>query len=489
MNIKTLLFTTSITTVFWISCTQKTDVPASIFNGSFEDGKNGWKGLGKANASITDDEYYAPVDGDHFVVLAGDEQWVQQQSKVAIESGKSYRYRVWVRSVNEKGIGARTKAQIAFLVNNEVIVTDSLNVNAPQLMGVAATLQNDDGANVWIDGNYRHQFADHHMYQSIESDPIQDPWLLVPDSDYSRKDLGWAVGNVVVNDNRFIYGTIYRDIPGEFYSSITLITAKGIGNPDYQWTDPVVILDHDKTEFPWVLDAHLYYDEPEDRLWMTWGGGICYVTEMDPMTGLFLENPEDTEYDTHPQDMHMPVATWPETDEDWCGDEWSSCWMEGASIYKYQDKWYFFGSYGNLSENYTIRMGRGDSPRGPFYDKKGVNMMEFDPVRKVYGNSMLLGDEGIQRVPGHPHVWEENGKYYMGYDYRRSTGAGEPGDYMGIRRIYWYEGWPTVWIPFEVTLKADDFPKLKGKQLEIAFRNTGEADSKLAVDAITLSIK
>jgi hypothetical protein len=77
----------------------------------------------------------------------------------------------------------------------------------------------------------------------------------------------------------------------------------------------------------------------------------------------------------------------------------------------------------------------------------------------------------------------------MGYDYRRTTGAGEPGDYMGIRRIYWYEGWPTVWMPVEVTIKADDFPKLKGEQLEIAFRNAGVADSKLAVDAITLSVK
>jgi hypothetical protein len=488
MNIKTLLVWTLIASAFWISCSQKNDEPVIILNGSFENGKNAWDGWANEKVSISDNGYNAPVDGDNYVILTGDEHWIKQESKVVIENGRSYRFKVWVRSVNERGVGAGTRAQIAFMVNDEVVVSESLNVNAPQLKGVAATLQNDDGANVWIDGDYRHQFADHHMYQPIDSDPIYDPWLAVQNSDYSNKDLGWAVGNVVVNDNRFIYGTIYRDIPGEFYSSITLITAKGKGNPDYAWTDPVVILDHDKTEFPWVLDAHLYYDVPEDRLWMTWGGGICYVVEMDPMTGLFLENPPDTEYDTHPEDMHHPVATWPETHEGWCGDDWSSCWMEGAAIYRYNDKWYFFGSYGNLSENYTIRIGKGDSPLGPFYDKYGTDMMKFDPDREVYGNSMLLGDEGIQLVPGHPHVWEENGKFYLGYDYRRMTGAGEPGDYMGIRQLYWYDGWPTIWIPLEITLKANDFPELIGKKLSIGIGNAGEAESRLGVDAVALDI-
>jgi hypothetical protein len=213
---------------------------------------------------------------------------------------------------------------------------------------------------------------------------------------------------------------------------------------------------------------------------MTWGGGTVYVSEMDPCDGTLIDNPSDPEFDNHPSWYHTAVATWD-------GDEWTggNDWFEGAGLYKHNGYWYLFASYGDLAVNYTIRMGRGTSPTGPFYDKDGVGMMEWDSSESEYGNSFLLGAEGGQNNPGHPHLWEESGITYMGYDYTDEY-TGSAIDTLGIRRVYWVNDWPTIYTPITVTFNAAEYPAAIGHKLGISLRNIGSASSDAAFDHVSV---
>ena len=293
--------------------------PAKVEKNSRLDKIVGWDS--GDDTGISNIEFYSPVDGDWYAYLAGGGNEISQETDQVIKAGETYTFSVWARSINEAGNTTRTVTEISIYGEDGVLVSSKMNVNAPDLKGVAAETPNDDGANIWIDGEFRHQFAGVHMYQPISFDPIDDPWLLVEDSAYEKvQGLGWAVGLIIAGENKYIYGTRYRDRRPNFYSSIPMIKALSTDGYRYTWSDPVIVLDHTGTEHPWVEDPHLYYDEDTGKLWMSWGGGICYISEMDPEDGLLTFKPDSSEFYTHPEGYHIKASTWPETRDGWCGD-------------------------------------------------------------------------------------------------------------------------------------------------------------------------
>ncbi len=191
-----------------------------------------------------------------------------------------------------------------------------------------------------------------------------------------------------------------------------------------------------------------------------------------------LRQPTKPWFDTHSPGTHTKVAVW-------SGDQWSADWVEGPSLCKHNGFWYLFLTCGNMNADYTIRMGRSISPTGPYFDKDGVGLLEYDSGESRHGNSILLGDEGEYLVPGHPHLWNENSTYYMGYDYRPNS-TNEP-DIMGIRRLYWVNDWPTIWTPITVTFNANDHLDAVGQTLGISMRNSGSG-STAAFDHVTLTV-
>ena len=263
------------------------------------------------------------------------------------------------------------------------------------------------------------------------------------------------------------------------------------------------VLSHTGDQMPWVIDAHITHDEETGRLWMSWGGHAVWVTELDATTGKVIGNPSSPEFDTHPAGTHKCVSAWEPDDfrvctgadrppSSWDGDANGVAYIEGPSLYKKDSKWYLCSSYGSMGFSYSIRCCRSDNPDGPFVDKDGIGCTNFDPPADKFGASMLFGGEGHQAVPGHPHMWQEaDGREFIGYDYRKyQTGRSENNpltseDEMGIRRLHWVGGWPTIWTPLEVIFVADDHQDAIGKELQIGLENSGAASTIASFDLAT----
>lgn len=107
------------------------------------------------------------------------------------------------------------------------------------------------------------------------------------------------------------------------------------------------------------------------------------------------------------------------------------------------DKYYLFISYDWLQTKYNVRVGRGDSPEGPFYDFHGNDLNgDQDNGPMILAPYKFNGHSGWQGV-SHPAVFNDNGKFYMAHQ-------GRPGEnsffmIMHVREIHWTEeGWPVV---------------------------------------------
>jgi hypothetical protein len=481
-----------------------------VWSESFEPGPAPvpWEDLARR-----DSEYDAPVDGVSYAIVPGGGEATVAIVPFLLEPGRRYVLTAWARSVYSTahlqalqnaesddlppGINAEAVAEIGLFVGDTLIVEDALIVSPNPILGAPETATNDDGANVWVDAaaGYRHAFAENHFHQPISSDPILDPWQQGPMPFAEGQNDMMAKGVAIFpNGTRRIYGfnsnNPFCEGTGENCQAILFTDVLGSGAPDYDQPDEPsnnYIVWHSGDEDPWLGDPHLFVDEKTGRVWLSFGGGTgFYVTELDAETGFIAGFDGPVSFDERP-DLFTKVA-------DWSGDEWTtdSVWFEGAALWREGDFWYLFTSNGNLGINYTIRVGRGTSPLGPFLDKQGRDLNAFDPADQEYGNSFVLGDDAAQLVPGHPHIWQEGGRFFLGYDYRYEKVQGgddefEYVDYFGIRELHWVDGWPTIWKPIRLEFDADDFADQLGEPVRVMLLSLGEPGSIVAFDEITVT--
>ncbi|MBU1821940.1 MAG: arabinan endo-1,5-alpha-L-arabinosidase [Bacteroidetes bacterium] len=106
-------------------------------------------------------------------------------------------------------------------------------------------------------------------------------------------------------------------------------------------------------------------------------------------------------------------------------------------------KYFLFIAYDWIDTKYNVRVGRGDSPEGPFFDFKNRNMNEdIDHGPMILAPYQFSGHSGWQGV-SHPSVFEKDGQFFMAHQ-------GRPGVVkyfmnLHVRKIFWTpDGWPVV---------------------------------------------
>jgi arabinan endo-1,5-alpha-L-arabinosidase len=213
-------------------------------------------------------------------------------------------------------------------------------------------------------------------------------------------------------------------------STIGLATAS---SPTGPWTEKglVVTTDNSSPDITNGIDPTVVVD-PQGQHRLYYGSAFdgIHTVRLDPATGL----------NATPGDRGPRIAQRGFTGGQINGN------IEGPEIIynKEQNKYYLFISYDWLQTKYNVRVGRADSPQGPFLDFKGrdINLAE-DHGPMILAPYQFEGHSGWQGT-GHCGVFSDgSGQYFMAHQAR----PGIDSYYMDlhVRKIFWTpSGWPVV---------------------------------------------
>ncbi|CAG9621104.1 family 43 glycosylhydrolase [Sutcliffiella rhizosphaerae] len=120
--------------------------------------------------------------------------------------------------------------------------------------------------------------------------------------------------------------------------------------------------------------------------------------------------------------------------------------FEAAYMIKRDGLYYFFGSQGSCCEGqwstYRVAVGKGESVRGPFYDKDGKDIVNSSGTLVLEGGERFVG-------PGHNAiVADDAGQDWIIYHAVDKEmpwiGSGTTRRPLMIDKIVWEDGWPTI---------------------------------------------
>jgi arabinan endo-1,5-alpha-L-arabinosidase len=237
----------------------------------------------------------------------------------------------------------------------------------------------------------------------------------------------WAPYIIKVGSEFRLYYSLSSPTPR--LSVIGLATAS---SPTGPWTEKGLVVTSlaDNRIQTNAIDPTVVVD-PSGNHWLYYGSawdGI-YVLKLDPTTGLAAVS----------GDKGRRIAQ-----RGFTGDKINGN-IEGPEIIYNSDlkKYYLFIAYDWLETKYNVRVGRSDSPEGPFYDFHGNDLNgEADNGPMILAPYRFEGHGGWQGV-SHPAVFKDDEQYFMAHQGR--PGVDKYFMVMHVRRIVWTEdGWPVV---------------------------------------------
>ncbi|THV41449.1 arabinan endo-1,5-alpha-L-arabinosidase [Glycomyces buryatensis] len=222
----------------------------------------------------------------------------------------------------------------------------------------------------------------------------------------------WAP-EVFWDEERSLYSMYYSASTfGNQHSVIGLATNETLDptDDDYGWDDQGLVWESNEGDPYNAIDASILdTDEGRFMAFGSWWSGI-YAVELDPATGKAVDGAEA---------IHLAGR--------------GGSGIEGPTLTEHDGMYYLFTSWdvccAGADSTYNIRVGRSESPTGPFVDAEGTALTDG-------GGTLVLAGHGDFVASGGQSI--SNGLMaYHSYD--------TAGDFeMGIEAIEWVDGWPVL---------------------------------------------
>ncbi len=259
---------------------------------------------------------------------------------------------------------------------------------------------------------------------------------------------------------------LYYSIPGNNGLKLACIALATATHPEGPWTDKGIVLyclpDDDYN----AIDPAVTVDQKTGKHWMVYGSysaGI-FMVELNPVTGKLLTEEDRGKRIAFREHVHDAI--------------------EGAEILYNPalEKYFMFVSYDWLEDQYNVRVGRSDSPEGPFLDYNGKELAQVgDNIPMITAQYQFDHHPGWQGV-GHCGLLRDGDEYYFVSQGR--LGSNKYLMNLHVRKmVFSSDGWPLVSPERYASIPQEphSIDSLTGKWEQIELLTTANKNTSLTL--------